>query len=274
MKYMHMIERRRVKDAFGRHATEYDAHVSIQKRVIARLLNLLGKEKIAPRRLLDVGAGTGMLIRSLREIFNDTSAVGIDLAIGMSRTARENLKTDRGVQILTAEAEYLPFSAESFDLVLSTSTFQWLRTLDAAFGESFRVLAPGGLFCFALFGERTLHELRASYRLALGTAGRCLDDRTHDFFPRGNVALALEYAGFTECRVISELDLELHKDVPELLRSLKRIGAGNASPIQPLGLAGKGIMLRMMDLYREKFGMDSCIPATYEIIYGMGKKAY
>lgn len=267
-----MIDRRRVRDAFGRQAGEYDAYASVQKRVIVRFLELLKSEGRAPRRLLDVGAGTGMLLRFLRELYRDAFAVGVDLAPGMSRTARDNLETDGRTRILTADAEHLPFSAGSFDLVLSTSTFQWLAGLDSAFGEAFRVLTPGGLFCFTLFGERTLHELRISYRRALDAAGRRGEDRTHAFFSGEDVAAALKRAGFADCRVMSEQDIELHGDVSELLRSLKRIGAGSASPIVPRGLAGKRVMLEMMGRYREEFGSESGIPATYEIIYGVGRK--
>jgi len=65
----------------------------------------------------------------------------------------------------------------------------------------------------------------------------------------------------------------VHEDVPSLLRSLKRIGANSASPITPRGLAGKRIMLDMMERYKDVYEMDSGIPATYEIVYGFGRKA-
>jgi malonyl-CoA O-methyltransferase len=269
-----MIDRRKVRDAFGRQAHEYDAHAAVQKRVIARFLELLKEEGIAPRRLLDVGAGTGMLLRSLRHLYGDALTVGIDLALGMSLTARQNLRTDENAQILSADAEHLPFAAESFDLVLSTSTFQWLSHLDMAFGEAFRVLTPGGIFCFSLFGEQTLHELRTSYRRALAAAGSSDHNRSHTFFSENEVTGALERAGFKNCRTITTQELELHADVPDLLRTLKRIGAGSASPLAPRGLAGKRVMLDMMDSYREEYGRSSGIPATYEIILGVAKKAW
>ena len=270
---MRMIDRRRVRDSFGKRAREYENHASVQKKVLAGFLELLKREGVAPRSLLDVGSGTGMLLRSLRGRYGDVRAVGVDLAIGMSRKAREGLKTDGRTHILTADAENLPFPDSVFDLVVSTSTFQWLSEPDKAFSEALRVLIPGGLFCFALFGEKTLHELRVSYRSALAAHGRAEDDRTHTFLSREEVKSVLEQAGFKGCRVSSRMELDVHEDVPALLRSLKRIGAGSASPATLRGLAGKRVMLDMMQRYKTEYGNESGIPATYEIIYAVGRKA-
>jgi malonyl-CoA O-methyltransferase len=86
------------------------------------------------------------------------------------------------------------------------------------------------------------------------------------------VSDALDRAGFVCSRVWSEDETEFHPDVPALLRSLKRIGAGNASTDHAKSLAERRVMLTMMHLYGEKYGRDGSIPATYEVIYGWGLK--
>jgi malonyl-CoA O-methyltransferase len=68
--------------------------------------------------------------------------------------------------------------------------------------------------------------------------------------------------------------LDSHEDVPALLRSLKKIGAVNASPLASDGLAGRKVMLEMMDIYRRTHGTDGSIPATYEVIFAMGRKPF
>ena len=273
MKFMHMIDRRRVKDSFGKHAHEYDNHALVQKRVVARFLEKLCTENVNPRNFLDVGTGSGMLLRSVRAVYGDIFAVGADLSIGMSRIARENLQAEVSTPIVTADADYLPFASGSFDMVVSTSTFQWVIDLSQAFMEAFRVLRPGGIFSFSLFGEETLHELRNSYQRALLSIDPGKDDPTHVFFSDVEVASALKKAGFTDTRITKEQDIELHSDVPALLRSLKRIGAGNASPITHHGLGGRMVMLDMMNRYREYYGNESGIPATYELIYATARKS-
>lgn len=261
------IDRHKVRESFHRQAGDYDGHAVVQRRVVERLTGLLQAEGVRPARLLDVGAGTGRLLARLHEIYPDSLSVGADLAFGMCRAASARLEQE-GVHLVNADAERLPFAGGSFDLALSTSTFQWLTSLDAAFDEVQRVLSPGGLFCFALFGEKTLFELRDSYKTALKGGA----DRSHSFFAQADVLTALKRAGFAQSRVISEMEVEWHADVPGLLRSLKRIGAGTAAPVRAKGLSERRVMLEMMEVYRERYGRDGVIPASYEVIYGVGRK--
>ncbi len=262
------IDRRRVKQAFTRHAREYDSHSLVQKKVIARLTEILQGTPSAPRRVLDIGSGTGMLLREMARIYPATALVGLDLAHGMNLAARANLAAHPSTVLLTGEATALPFRDHAFDRVVSTSTFQWLDHLDSAFAEAFRVLSLGGCFVFALFGGKTLYELLGSYRRAWEMSGRGVEDRTLSFSDTAAVEAELRRAGFVESRVWSEHKVEYHEDVPALLRALKRIGAGNTVPLKSRGLAERRIMLDMMDVYRRDYAAEGFIPATYEVIYG------
>ncbi len=261
------IDREKVRSSFHRQASDYDGHAVVQRRVAEKLIALLQEKEALPARLLDIGAGTGKLLAKLRELYPETLAVGADLALGMCRTASLGL-AGKGVQLVNADAEQLPFATSSFDLVISTSTFQWLSSLDRTFAEVTRVLSPGGLFCFALFGERTLFELRDAYQTALNGGA----NRSHSFFSRDQVLTALQRALFTGPQASSQIEVELHPDVPELLRSLKRIGAGSAAPVTAKGLSHRRVMLEMMEVYRKKYAKDGAIPASYEVIYGLGRK--
>ena len=266
------IDRNQVRTAFDRHADEYDSYAWVQRRVVERLLTFLKQGDPAPRSVLDIGCGTGMLLRGMTELFPTATLAGIDLAPGMVTATRSALAGRAGTEVLAGDAERLPFPEGSFGLVVSTSTFQWLENHDTAFSEAYRVLTPGGFFRFALFGARTLHELKESYRSALTCHDRETGDRTHRFLASPAVASSLERAGFSGCRVWTEDEVEHHQDVPTLLRSLKKIGAGNASPNHAKSLAERRVMLTMMQLYKENFGRDGTIPATYEVIYGWGRK--
>jgi malonyl-CoA O-methyltransferase len=265
-----VIDRRKVKHSFHRQAVEYDAHAAVQKRVVERFLHLLAEEGGSPARILDVGAGTGLLARQLADRHPAALLSCVDLAPGMAATAQQRLGSKALVAV--ADAEHLPFADSSFDCVVSTSTFQWLTTLDGAFAEAWRVLAPGGLFAFALFGHGTFNELKVSYRTALATSNRGDEDRTQRFFTDGDVRNALERIGFEVRRLGVEDEVEWHPDVPAFLRSVKRVGAGNASPLRGRGLAERRVMMEMMRVYGERYGEERGIPATYTVVYGVGIK--
>ena len=261
------IDRQKVRESFHKQALEYDKHALVQKKVVERLFSLVEKQGISPGRVLDIGAGTGNLLGMLRRRFPRAELYGADLAFGMCRAAEANLR-EENVRLVNADAERLPFKEGSFDLVVSSSTYQWLATLDGAFDEVKRVLSPGGVFCFALFGERTLYELRDSYRKVLKGGA----DRSHGFLSQAEVLDALRRTGLSGCEVASELEVGHYPDVADLLRTLKRIGAGSTAPVSSKGLSERRVMLEMMDAYRADYGRDGAIPASYEVLYGTGRK--
>ncbi len=261
------IDREKVGRSFGRQAGEYDRYAVVQKRVVARLLGQLD-DLPAPRAVLDIGTGTGMLLGRLADRYPAARAVGVDLAPAMAEAARDSL-AGRGVEILVADAEALPFADNTFDLVVSSSTFQWLETLHGAFGEAHRVLAPGGRFRFALFGGETLRELKASYRQALASGGG--PDRTHQFATADGVLTALVACGFTDCGVHAELETEYHEDARAVLRAIKRVGAGTAA-VPAGGLGGRRVTQEMLTIYDREYSAGGRVPATYEVVYGWGMK--
>lgn len=265
------IDRTRVRRAFTAHAGDYDRHAVVQPRVVARLLDQLRAAEGCPDRILDIGTGTGRLLRELAGLYPGARLAGLDLAQTMAATARATCSGNE-VWVAAGDAEALPFVPAAFDLVVSTSTFQWLEQLDTAFGEVLRVLQPGGRFVFALFGRQTLYELRSSYREAHELHGRGHERRTHTFAEAADVAAALARAGFQGIDCRSELEVETHPDVATLLHALKRIGAGNAASGPAPGLAARRIMLTMMELYARRYGTAAGVPATYEVIYGVCRK--
>lgn len=261
-----------VRKAFSTRADYYDSLAIVQKRVTDRFVEL-ADSMTPPRVMLDIGAGTGRLLEALHAKFPDAELVGVDLAFGMTSYAGKRFQKSANVSLACGDAECLPFREGSFDLVVSTSTYQWIDPLETAFAEVFRVLRPGSRFSFALFGERTLFELRESYQSALSDANRALPDRTHRFVSQKDVLDSLNAAGFKSVSVESEMEVEIHRDVKDLIRSLKGIGAGSASGAAPGGLSGRSVIEGMIELYKKRFSVPGGVPATYEVIYGKALKA-
>ena len=99
-----------------------------------------------PERILDVGCGTGYLLRRLADRFPAaTTLSGIDPAPGMIQVA-EATAADPRLGFTVGVAEHLPYASASFDLVVSTTSFDHWCDQQAGLAECARVLRPGGRF--------------------------------------------------------------------------------------------------------------------------------
>jgi SAM-dependent methyltransferase len=93
-----------------------------------------------PVRVVDVGAGTGILTGALARLGADVVAVEPDQA--MLAELRRQLP---GVRAVEGTAEALPLPDQSVDAVLCGQAMHWFD-LDRALPEIARVLTPGGVF--------------------------------------------------------------------------------------------------------------------------------
>ncbi len=100
-------------------------------------------------RVLEVGVGPGLAFLEIcRRIRPWGHACGVDLSRKMLRAARRRLHVMNGdsVPLIQADARWLPFASETFDLVFTSYVLDLLPTRDLAVvvDEWRRVLLPGG----------------------------------------------------------------------------------------------------------------------------------
>lgn len=132
--------------AFDDRARSYDQgwrgrlHHAISNRTAA----LAAATVAAPRRVLDVGCGTGYLIRVLAGHYPRAQELaGIDAASNMIQAAK-SLTDDERLTFVTGVAEQLPYADASMDLVVSSTSFDHWSDQGAGLAECARVLRPGG----------------------------------------------------------------------------------------------------------------------------------
>lgn len=126
------------------------------------------------QRILDVGCGTGYLLRKLAESYPDAvELAGIDPAPRMIAEAKAAAADFQRLAFTTGVAERLPFAAGTFDLILSSTSFDHWADQRAGVAELARVMAPGGhLVITDLFSGLLLPTLLGSHRGRARTVGK------------------------------------------------------------------------------------------------------
>lgn len=258
-------EKRLVRSSFDKAAESYDAVAVLQREVAERMIERLDLVRLAPKRVLDIGAGTGVAAGQLVRRYPEARVILLDLAPAMVRLSRQRFsfwtRWRRRVGFVCGDAESLPVADASCDLLFSNLTIQWCGDLERTFMEFRRVLRPGGLLMFTTLGPDTLKELRAAWTEAdVGV-------HVNEFVDMHDVGDAMVRAGLADPVLDMEMITMTYPDVASLMRDLKGIGAHNVNPGRERGLTGKVRLRRMTEAY-ERFRREGRLPATHEVVYG------
>lgn len=136
------------EEGYDIYAADYDKRRefldSFEKDEIKRMLG-----DIKGKRILDVGCGTGRLMRFL--VDQGAEVVAVDLSEEMLKKARKSFRT---CEIVKADIRDLPFADNSFDIVIGAFVIVHLKTLTEAFDEVYRVLKPEGEFIVTNINQR------------------------------------------------------------------------------------------------------------------------
>ncbi len=249
-----MISTLKIKDNFSRAAHTYEQYADIQYSLAESLLQELKRENICPDSILDIGCGTGKFLAGMKKYFPDAVAAGIDISREMVSIAK-----GRCPDCLTADAQALPFKGETFDLIVSNAAYQWVKDLNAAFGEAYRVLRNGGAFIFSCFGRKTLGELR-----------ECFNIEENGFPEKDTLYRALSRGGFHNISIEADARRKYFDNLSGILYWLKNIG-GNRFYSKPYFLT-PGKLETLSDMYADKYGYDAKVYAGFEVFRVKARK--
>lgn len=116
-----------------------------------------------PLRVLECGCGAGGLALTIAAILKRDPASGhqftiMDLSEGMMGIARSRLsglqEGDFGVATMTGDATSLPLADNTIDRYICNMTVHYTPTADMLLREAARVLAPGGIAGFTVWGRK------------------------------------------------------------------------------------------------------------------------
>ena len=114
-------------------ATDYDNWFDRNENIFRSEVSAL-KIAISPHKNgIEIGTGTGRFAKALK------ITIGIEPSENMAKLAQ-----NRGINVVKAYAENLPFHNSSFDFVLFVTTVCFLNNIEKSFSEAKRILKPNG----------------------------------------------------------------------------------------------------------------------------------
>jgi SAM-dependent methyltransferase len=134
-------------EPFDNYSDEYDDWFIINKYAFQSELNAIKKALPENGDAIEVGIGSGIFAAPL----------GIKEGVDPSETMREKAK-NRGISVIDAVAENLPYADKSKDVVLMVTTICFVDDIYKSFQEVHRVLKDDGYFIIGFVDKNYLEH--------------------------------------------------------------------------------------------------------------------
>lgn len=136
--------KKKSKEAFDKQAVSYDYDLK-GKHARAMHQDILDKLScITYTNFLDLGCGTGEMIKKILTYTTKKQAYGIDISPNMIKIAREKLP--KSVDLRIGDSEALPYLNSCFDVVYCNDSFHHYPNPKNVIREVCRVLKENGVF--------------------------------------------------------------------------------------------------------------------------------
>ena len=172
---------------------------------------------------------------------------------------------------MVADAPVLDLAPASQDLVIHAMCLHWADDPVGQIVQCARALRPDGLFLAALFGGRTLHELRACLAEAEVTETGGLSPRVLPMAEIRDLGGLMQRAGLALPVADSDLRRVTYRDAPHLMADLRSMGETNALHARLRRFTRRGVIAGAAARYAQGFALpDGRVPATFELIFLTG----
>ncbi|MDX5361335.1 MAG: methyltransferase domain-containing protein [Alphaproteobacteria bacterium] len=165
------------------------------------------------------------------------------------------------------DAEILPLSEGSADLIVSVLDLHAVNDLPGALVQMRRALRPDGLLLAAMFGGETLTELRQALMQAESEALGGVSPRVFPFVDVRDAGALLQRAGFALPVADAERITVRYANPLRLFADLRDMGETNILRDRLRRPMPRRMLARALEIYAERFGdADGRVRATFDIV--------
>jgi len=120
-------------EPFEKYSEKYEDWFKKNKFVYGSEIQAIKELFPKVKKSIEIGVGSGKF------------AVPLGIKTGVDPSPRmRNIAQQRGIEVIDATAEELPFKNSQFELALMVTTICFVDNLNLAFREAYRILKPGG----------------------------------------------------------------------------------------------------------------------------------
>jgi len=251
------INKKAVADSFSKAAKRYDQFAQLQRDIGVQLLTDVSRQ--AADEILDLGCGTGYFSEKLCKMYPSCQMICLDLSDAMLEQVDK--KQLPQVSCLQADIDNLPFTEARFGLIFSNLVVQWSEDLGSCLKQLKESLNAGGTLCFSTLVDGTLHELTQAWKTVDQHA------HTNTFLSLDTVEKVLRQCGFKKLNIKTETRILHYKNVIEVMRALKGIGANHVHNQQPLAIKGHKLLSLLEKGYAPFVNKQGQLNLTYQVCY-------
>lgn len=251
------IDKIAVANSFSKAAPRYDQFAQLQRDIGNKLFASLATSQ--PGNCLDLGCGTGYFSEKLLDKEKINSVICFDLSSGMLNFLQAN--RNLAVSCVQGDMDLLPFADNQFSSIFSNLAVQWSSDLNQMLMQLKRILVSGGELNFSTLLAGSLKELSDAWL-------------TVDHYPHTNTFLTLtklqeilESIGFSEVSIKTETITLYYKNVLEVMRDLKGIGANQVHGHMQHKLQGRSLINKLEQGYASCKINSDLLPLSYQVCY-------
>lgn len=253
-----------ISSRFHKTRETYHNSATVQKDIAAKLFSLMpayagnndnGKDI---RKVLEIGCGSGFLSEKLTEkasfkrgdydfTFNDITDCPASL---QSLLDERNISYD----YIKADAESYDFG-HGYDLIASSSVFQWFKDMESFFRRCDSMLRKGGVLAFSTFLPENMIEIRETLNVGL------------NYYSKDKIIEML--GGDYEILTFDHDLIRLYFDTPvDVLRHMKKTGVNGITDFR--WTASR--LTAFSDNYKCRFDKEGKVSLTYAPVYIVARK--
>ncbi len=239
---------------FNKALKSYDNAAVVQKEIISILVQQIPSNLYQPSKCFEFGSGTGLLAKAIEKKINIKEWHINDLSPDFLK--QHPFKEYPNSYFYIGDAKFVtPFNkTEYFDLIVSSSTIQWMdKPFDYIINLK-KCLAKNGLLLLSTFGERNLFELKTITNKGL-------------YYPSFSDWELFLNKHFSNIQIFEKNITIKFSSIFDIFRHLKATGV-TLIPNNSASFLTKASILEAEKKYRQLFALnDNMLPLTYNAIF-------